>query len=390
MTAAPKHRLAPLQRLMLRDSLGVDGAGRHVEQVEIVFARGMDGERVIAAWQETVSATEALRIAFDTETEEMARAQSAACPRVEILQPDSWQDWLDADRMRPLLMPDEVPWRAVFWPLAGRFVWTFHHALLDGRSIARVVRGFLARIAGETADDPPLAKWHEPVPATVALAADIFRDAFANLEPAPFNFTPETSEAGRAVRCLGKDFIVRLESVATAMNVTTATLLTWAWGQALAHAASADAVMVEQLRAGAPQHGAAGFTMNTLPVLIQRADVAGVEKSLLDFRAWLVALREIETVSATDFEPGIFPNMDRQGTSVIMVEHGTLRQMIGTVAVGKWVESLLLREGKSETLLATAHILPDLRLEVEGPGRQDLLARWVGVLENLILPRNPA
>ena len=32
--------------------------------------------------------------------------------------------------------------------------------------------------------------------------------------------------------------------------------------------------------------------------------------------------------------------------------------------------------------MATAHLLPDLRLEVEGPGRHGLIDGWVRVLEN--------
>ena len=56
--------LAPLQRVMLRDSLAEAGAGHHVEQVEILFARGPILGRVAAAWAETVARTAALRVAF--------------------------------------------------------------------------------------------------------------------------------------------------------------------------------------------------------------------------------------------------------------------------------------------------------------------------------------
>jgi hypothetical protein len=62
-----------------------------------------------------------------------------------------------------------------------------------------------------------------------------------------------------------------------------------------------------------------------------------------------------------------------------MVERGTLSHLTGV----DFVESLMLHEAKGESLTATAHVLPDLRLEVEGPGRHDLLQRWIGVLERL-------
>jgi hypothetical protein len=140
----------------------------------------------------------------------------------------------------------------------------------------------------------------------------------------------------------------------------------------------ADAVIVEQLRAGAPQPGTAGFTMNTLPVTVRRAgaDVAG---SLREFRARLLALRDIESVAPEDFAPGVFPDTNGLSSSVIMVERGTPRHLVGR----DFVESLVLHEATGETLMATAHVLPDFRLEVEGRGRHDLLRGWVCVLERL-------
>ena len=70
------------------------------------------------------------------------------------------------------------------------------------------------------------------------------------------------------MRFLGADFRNRLESLALAIESTAATLLIWAWGQALAEATGTDAVIVEQVRCGAPQEATAGFTMLTLPVRI--------------------------------------------------------------------------------------------------------------------------
>jgi hypothetical protein len=262
----------------------------------------------------------------------------------------------------------------VYWPEEGRFIWTFHHALLDGRSITRVLRDFLERLAGGNPEPLAVAEWRAPTAESLALAERIFRDGV--VRPKEMDFLAEA--AGPAVRCLGNDFARRLESLEAAMEVTAATLLIWAWGQALVEISGAGAVVVEQLRAGAPQPGTAGFTMNTLPVPIRRAG-DNVARSLREFRARLLALRAIESVSPEDFAPGVFPDMDGRSISMIMVERGTLRHMAG----GELVESLVLHEAKGKALMATAHVLPDLRLEVEGPGRHDLLRGWVRVLERL-------
>jgi hypothetical protein len=365
--------LAPLQRVMLEDSLAETGAGHHVEQVEIRFAHGDVRERVAAAWAETVACTAALRIAFIMDDghavgREFIIPQNFLNLREPL--PDSWENWRDADRCHPLLAPHGVPWRAVYWPEDGRFIWTFHHALLDGRSIMRVLRSFMERLAGGNPEPLAIAEWTAPTPESLALAGQIFCDeAVHSIE---MNFPDKA--VGSAVRCMGNDFAGRLKS----MSVTVPTILIWAWGQALMEISGADAVMVEQIRAGVPQQGTAGFTMNTLPVTVRRAG-DNVARDLLEFRARLLELRAIEAVSQEDFAVGIFPHTGGLSSSVIMVEHGTLRAMVGE----EWVESLVLHEAKGETLMATAHVLPDLRLEVEGPGRHDLLQRWVRILERL-------
>ena len=43
--------------------------------------------------------------------------------------------------------------------------------------------------------------------------------------------------------------------------------------------------------------------------------------------------------------------------------------------------TLVLHEAKGTTLMATAYLLPDLRLEVEGPRRHQLLESWLVILD---------
>ncbi len=370
--------LAPLQRVMLWDSLAASGAGHHVEQVEIVLNRDFTRERMASAWDETVARTEALRIAFLTVSGMpvgLEWVNSKKLLELDHAVPPSWTPWLAADRLRPLLAPHEVPWRAVYWQGARRFIWTFHHALLDGRSIARILRGFLARLGGEAADELTLSRWSGPSVEMVAAAGRMFREMPVNAEVAS-----HCEQDGMAIRCLGNAFASRLDSRAAELEVTPATFLTWAWGQALAETNGTASVLVEQLRAGPPQLGTAGFTMNTLPVVIHRAAAGGAEKSVRELHTRLRALREIEAVSPDDFPPGVFPNMDAPGSSVIMVERGTLQHLAG----GEIVESLMLHEAKGTSLMATAYLFPDLRLEVEGPSRHSLLESWVSILDREI------
>lgn len=379
--------LAPLQCRMLQDSQLDGESGHHVEQVEIVFAPGLVRQRVAAAWRETVERTEALQIVFLTDSNGVWTWKWGSPERnLNHLEPRSEprEFWLERDRCLPLLKPDQVPWRAAYGPREGRFIWTFHHALLDGRSITRVLRDFLERLAGNEVPGLAIAEWHSPTAEALARASEIFLNDFADMERPSRKVPERTAETVAAVRRLGQGAVTRLEARAAAMEISAATALTWTWGQALANASGAAAVMVEQLRAGAPQPGTAGFTMNTLPVRISRAGADDAQASLRALRIRLLELRAIESVSHTDFAPGIFPNMDAPSTSVIMVERGTFRHLAGRVANSRLVDSLTLYEPKGESLMATAHLLPDLRLAVEGPGAQDWLARWISEIERFV------
>ncbi len=347
--AAPPERppLAPLQRVMLRDSLAEPRAGHHVEQVEIQFAPGVSAAQVVSAWEKTVARTEALRVAFTLNDFSL----EAAAPGELSITAEDWENWLETDRKRPLLEARRVPWRAVYWPEERRFVWTFHHALLDGRSITRVLQNFLERVSGRAGETLALSKWSPPSREEVEMA----RESFGEIPPPP-ELGKSIEPGGAAVRCLGPGSCK-----------ADAALLIWAWGRALAAAAGGEAVWVEQVRAGAPQPGSAGFSMLTLPLRL------GGGESADELRGRLLAMRAIERVSVEDFPPGEFP----EGGSVIMIERATPAHQMACDAV----ESLALHEAQGETLLATAYLLPDLRLEVEGPGRHEILERWLRALE---------
>jgi hypothetical protein len=263
-------RLSPLQAAMLRDTLAY--AGRNIEQVEIVFSADAI-TRVLSAWLETVGATAALRTAFlFQDGEPVGMSESSAVPQILLpeLVPSSFEEWLARDRGEALDLEGGLPWRVTFWPSERRFVWTFHHALLDGRSITRILRAFLARLTGN--EDPAvleLATSRVPAADDIETAVAFHRREFARIEPAvPEFYQDQGGGPVRLQRALGAEAVTRLEQAAREMEVTPATLLTWAWGQAAACAAGVDAVLVGQVRSGPPQPTRAGFSMNTVPLVI--------------------------------------------------------------------------------------------------------------------------
>ncbi len=374
--------LAPLQLIMLRDSLAGGEPGAHVEQVEVVFAEVVDGKQLAAAWAMTVAATEVLQMAFVIRGDEPVgwkKAEHVACLEYTAAAPNGLEKWLAADRIKPLLAPSTTPWRAVYWPHDRRLIWTLHHALLDGRSITRILRGFFKCLHDGIPPEPSaVTVWTQPDEQMKARAEWIFQQEFAGLKSIG-EFSGVLSPS-KAIVCLGKEAAARLASVAEAMRVSPATLLTWCWGQAVIKSSGADIAIMEQVRCGTPQEGKTGFTMNTLPLAIQRATTDLLENQLQKFRARLLAMRQIESIAPYDLPSEVIELTNSPWSSVIMIERGTPAHMAGG---GRRVESVMLHESPAGSLTAVAYHLPDLRLEVEGPGNAKLLALWARSIRGL-------
>jgi len=387
--------MAPLQSAMWRDSL-LHRDGRNIEQVEIRFREGLEKGRVVAAWRATVMATAALRLRFlfgDGEPVGTYLAGAAAEP-LSLLDdvPHVWSEWLASDRTMPLAEGGQ-PWRAAYFADARTFVWTFHHALLDGRSISRILRAFLERIEG--AGDPgplELATHSRPDTEVVAAAATFFTAAFEGVEEVRLEFPADRLGAPvKVTRRLGNQIVNALEAAAERWKVTVPTLVTWAWGQAITRLSGSAKTAVGQVRAGAPQAGRAGFSMNTVPLAIERFDGGDLGGTLQRFRDQWLALRAFETISPECLPAGTFDSQTGPWPGgVVMVERGALVDQVGG---GTVIEAIRLHEYAGEPLLASAWIRPDLDLEVEtdgsrfgGQAAEVMIEQWASVLKSLCLP----
>lgn len=355
-----------------------------MEQAVLVFREDMPAGRTENAWAATVAATVALGCGLSEEG--WVPGLQAPAIRWEAEEPVSFEQWLEADRLRGFPEDGGVPWRVTCWPAARRWVWSFPHALLDGRSVARVLRDFLRRLAGGAGEFLPLATWQPADEAERKAAADHFSKAHVGIEAAVVDF----GEGGRAraVAELGADAAGGLDSAARASGTTPATLVTWAWGQVLARAAGVDALAVGQVRAGAPVAGRAGFTMNTLPLVVRRMRQGPAAEGWRALRQEMLALRAFERLAPEELPAAIFADSGSGApwSSVIMVERGTAMHLLGEDGAAL-LETMELRERPSGPLTASAYLRPDLRLEVEtdaGPrAAESLLGHWAAVLRAL-------
>jgi hypothetical protein len=374
---------APLQRLMLRDRWVGGGVDAHLERVEIHFSGFPAAEEIRDAWERTVAATEALRMGFVRDGSEAVgwREVKEEGGRIHI------EDGLAAEcgegeAIHQRLSDGLAPWVVCYWPGARRLVWTFHHALLDGRSMARVLRVFFQCLRGQQVVPLSLVSWREPTAAEIRAAERIFQETRGHLRKYPAMLTTD-DDSGPALSRLGAEVLQRLERLAEHLDLSPATLVIWAWGQALAEKLTLDSVVVEQVRCGFPRESGAGFSMTTLPLVIPRWVEGGLACHLQDFRRRLLALREIDTVSSRDFQDRVYPDVDGVGCSMVMVEDGTLRHRIGEEVCDGWIREVELHEPVSDVLAACAYLQPALQLRVEGPGCCEMLGRWERVIGNL-------
>jgi amino acid adenylation domain-containing protein len=381
--------LSALQAAMLGYSRVAD-SGENVEQVEIEFAAGVSMEKVESAWEVTVARTAALRMAFrfnENETAVLVPTTVDAFLSHESQIPGSWETWLAEDRKRSLLANDQHPWRAALWAEARKLIWTFHHALLDGNSIAKILRTFQSQLISDANTGELGPAYSEPPTAEeITVAAEFHRHAFSRLEECQPEFPADASGAPAQVnQALGAEIVARLDAVARRLEVPPATILTWAWGQTVATAAGAEAVAIGQVRSGPPRPGQAGFTMNTVPLVVERDREKNPATGLQTFCQHLLDIRAIENVSPQELPVGMFQETGGPWPGgVVMIQRGTLHHEISATDS---IRAITLHETSSEPLLASAWIQPELRMEVEVNGSlygihaaQSLLDHWASIV----------
>jgi amino acid adenylation domain-containing protein/non-ribosomal peptide synthase protein (TIGR01720 family) len=146
--------LSPMQHGMLFHHLREPHSGVDIEQLVIHLSEAVDSHRLESAWRWLVKRHDILRARFVWEGVEQPRQEILADVEVpfvvedarqlsEIGQRKRLQSFLETDRLRgfeldctPLLRLSLLQWGDTSFSL----VWTFHHALLDGRCFPILLR----------------------------------------------------------------------------------------------------------------------------------------------------------------------------------------------------------------------------------------------------------
>ncbi len=305
--------LTAMQQGMVYASLEAPaGSGAYIEQVVGTVQSAFNQSAFIAAWQGVIERHDALRISFRWRglPEAWQLVAEALAPSIEV------QDWsglsTDAivERLAAYLAEDRQsgidlsapPLHRVAVFITGenawQFVWTVHHAIIDGRGIATVLREVMTQCLAVTQGTPspellPAAsfgKFAHSAPALPEDAEAFWQAALGGMdEPcalplaAPKSFSPSQPEVRFSVEA---EQLRTLESFARAQGVTLGTLIHGAWAVLLHRYTGASQVVFGATRSVAPRDAQSrvGLYINTLPLVAR----VGAGDALGD---WLRGLR---------------------------------------------------------------------------------------------------
>ena len=320
------YELSPMQQGMLFHAIGASGSGVDIEQIVCQLDERLNAAAMLRAWELIASRHTILRTAFAWEgiTEPLQYVYDS----VQI--PSEISDWRAADaaeqvaRWDRLLATDRkhgfdlsrAPLMRLHIVQLGessyRMLWTFHHALLDGRSFPIVLREVFATYAAFRDDvkgGPQLAarkpyydyiEWLRTQ--DLVKAEQFFREklkGFRAPTPIPTSAPGDASAWGAAQCRLSEALTKKLSAFAQTEGVTVNTLLQAAWALVLHHHSGEEDILFGATRAGRAStlndaDAPVGLFINTLPMRIFVRPEAAVGDWLRNIREQHLSLRPYE------------------------------------------------------------------------------------------------
>ncbi|HEY6985620.1 MAG TPA: condensation domain-containing protein, partial [Rhodanobacteraceae bacterium] len=325
------YELSPMQQGMLFHAVSGRDRGVDIEQIIVTLREPLDPAGFEQAWREVAQRHPILRTRF--------RWKDVAEPRQEVVAraniPTTFADWRDlepesaearfgahlsADRRNDFDLSHAPMMRLFAAQFPGgewRVLWTFHHALLDGRSFAVVLREWFtlydAARLGEVAALSPPRPYRDYIDWRRSLdyaAAEVFWREFLSGFHAPTPFAIDTESTDDPDDARGEPFGARqrrltrtlsrnLREAAQRADVTLNTMLQAAWAVLLHRYSSESDIVFGATRAGrstgfADADDMVGLFINTLPMRIRVDGNTAIAPWLRSLRAQQIALRAYE------------------------------------------------------------------------------------------------
>jgi amino acid adenylation domain-containing protein/non-ribosomal peptide synthase protein (TIGR01720 family) len=323
------YRLSPVQEGMLYHALQGEAQGAYLQQFVYAVEGDLDADALARAFQATVDRHAVLRSAFLWERAGrplqvvVRRAElEVATVRWQAAPPEEQRLELAAvlrrDRERGLDLGAAPLLRLTLVRVGdepARFLlWTYHHAILDGWSMALVLGEVLARYraltGGPPFDPPPLRPFRDYIAwlerQDLAAAEAYWRRTLAGFEaPTPLP-TLEVEAAGESAGGDGKQTLVlpaavqeAIEARARRSGLTLNTLAQGAWALWLSRASDVDEAVFGTVLSGRPPdldgvEEMVGLFINTLPTRVRIVPGRPLGEWLRELQAVQLEMRRYE------------------------------------------------------------------------------------------------
>ncbi len=367
MITQNSYPISSLQQAMLLPSLISQNTGTYLEQVICDWKENINPEYLKKSWQEVVKHHEVLRTFFDWQNSN--HILQLIDSEVEIpWQEIDWselsisdqtkkiEEYLKADRSQGFLLDQAPLLRLTLGKLSTnhyKLIWTFHHSILDGRSIIIILKEvfnyYQALQQQESYQIAPATPYKEFIDFLTNQPSDRGQSFWQKLLA---GFTKKVDLSARRIQqeltdslsvseqlvtknnicttSLSDPITSQLQSLATAHDFTFNTLVQGVYALALGKCSGRDDVVFGAIRACrklpiAGIENMAGLLINTVPVRVKINPDLTILELLQDLRSQWIAVRDYETTSLTQIHQwSDLPNNHSLFDTLVMFEHHDL------------------------------------------------------------------
>lgn len=371
--SANDNRLSPGQQAMWNTSLFLKG-GYYIEQILVRLAVPVDSLRLEDSWAKTVAAIPALQMRIEgTHALPTDQAKGAWTNHPSAFPDENQQELLETDRLAGFPDNGNPPWRCQYWVEDGTWLWTVHHALLDGRSISAVLRHFLLLTATGESTTPPLWAGCLAVDDEESSRARATMEAIApppREDEDPFSWNGGAK--GIPWRCkitIPPGLRDRLDQRAVEAGSTVHGLVQWAWAWTVARIGGYPNVSIGLVRSAhwtiPKPDTAAGYLMTTMPVPALAEQDLALGDALKSYRDAVLSIRDFSRADPREMATGLGRPTSQPWDAVVMTENASLEELVVQCLPEGFIKSISIHERTGEPLTASAWLGKHAELEVE-------------------------
>lgn len=395
MTEIP---LTPGQIPFLLETVG--SRTQPIVQISCLDHSGTELSEVKRAWTAVLHHFDVLRLGFNRNPSGPPLPFIAAAPDLKWnadtnavaspSSPETWAAFLSADREQAFNIDQPPLWRVTAWqlsPTAIRWVWSFHHALLDGRSFALILTAYVAALGQQPL--PPVSQNAAQI-ATALQAKRLashrdgrapahwqkyFSDPPEPVTPSqPIHYSPRSASApprhfqsAIELSVAEHDTLVRLVQESA---ITIGTVVLGVWGLALSALVDSPDVVFGLTRAcrhlpDGEAKSAAGLFINTVPFRTTLDRSTSFVTWLQSLRDQQLSLRDAELDDNSAIRQAVPDLASPFYASTVVLENSAQADDLNE----RWqnshqMEFALTQAPPPVPLVLTGQINPQLRLEV--------------------------